>query len=751
MLTKVDQLAHIGRFQILQHRAEGFKRLALLFARNGYGKSTICAVLRSAATQSPRLIAEREHLGNAGIPSATIQFAPAKTVAFNNGSWNSSPPPILLFDQEYVKTHIHVAEEVTTDNRRRMLRVIIGSTGVELARQLDALEKENDELNAQIRTLETSIRKAGPDIRDVETFVNAVAPENIDAKIAEAKRVVRQGQRRSEIVRRPALFELFVGAHPETYLDLLAAGFDGALAAAEIVVSEHIKKHDFDDNARRWLNYGVKHADGEDCPFCDQSLRPSATADALRLLYGAESGAVADRIELACRLTTAALQGQTALDHLHSQNEINFEFWQSVVHLEPFITADSLDIRHCMEVVSWMAAALKQKSAEPARSMDVPSDRAIAWNALLRAMTNYNHKVTATNAAISALKESDAVAGQSNASAETIQLKWEALKKRDDSHYGPLCEKWKVAQRRRGEIAVERTAKQATLRDHTKHMADDYEESINLLLESFGANFRFCQAKANYVGGANVQYCININGHALNVSDSSRKDRPSFKTALSSGDKMSLALALFVTQVKNRTDISDLVIVLDDPFTSQDSGRQFETSARIRELSALAAQVIVLSHDARFLGLIQKDANPTDCSEHQIRLDADRHGVVCAWSAQSELKSDYVRRAERIRGYANTGVHLSGCSATMLASDLRVFMEEYLDQRFPGRFAPRTLLGGMIDAIDECPNDPLHPERLSLREINEFSRPEHHRGTEGPDPTQLQAQCKKIVRIIGTY
>src|SRR3546814_7161390 len=91
-------------------------------------------------------------------------------------------------------------------------------------------------------------------------------------------------------------------------------------------------------------------------------------------------------------------------------------------------------------------------------------------------------------------------------------------------------------------------------------MADDYEDRINSLLECFGANFRFCQAKANYVGEANVQYCININGHALNVSDNSNGSRPSFKTALSSGDKMSLALSLFITQVKNRTDIKDLII-----------------------------------------------------------------------------------------------------------------------------------------------------------------------------------------------
>src|SRR3546814_12917160 len=99
MLTKVERLAHIGRFQTLQHRAEGFKRLALLFARNGYGMSTICAVLRSAATQRPQLISEREHLGKAEIQAATNQFAPPQTIAFKHGSWKCSQHPILNFDK----------------------------------------------------------------------------------------------------------------------------------------------------------------------------------------------------------------------------------------------------------------------------------------------------------------------------------------------------------------------------------------------------------------------------------------------------------------------------------------------------------------------------------------------------------------------------------------------------------------------------------------------------------------------------
>lgn len=88
MLLKIDKLGHIGRFEELRHRAEPMKRLALLFARNGMGKSTLCAVLRSAVAQDAKAIDERVHLGNAGAPMASLEVDGVGTVAFNNGAWN---------------------------------------------------------------------------------------------------------------------------------------------------------------------------------------------------------------------------------------------------------------------------------------------------------------------------------------------------------------------------------------------------------------------------------------------------------------------------------------------------------------------------------------------------------------------------------------------------------------------------------------------------------------------------------------
>ena len=752
MLTKVDRVTHIGRFQVLQHRAEGLRRLALIFARNGFGKSTICAVVRSASTQDPSLIVEREHLGSPGVPAVTLQFDPGGTTAYNNGTWNRTPPPILLFDQDYIRSNVHVAEEVTTDNKRSLLRVIIGAAGVTLTRQLAELDQEATRLNSEIRELESSIRKIAPVVRDIAAFVAAAIPSDLVEKIAAARRVLAQAHRTSEIRRRPDFITLSIGAEPQSYIGLLREGLDGHLEDASGTVTRHLSKHGLGENGRRWLNFGLDHSNGNDCPFCDQDLRESQTIDAFKVLFGPDYKNLSSRLDNAEITTRLALNGQTSLEYFREQNEIGFTFWSSVAEIPPLGFGEGVDWSRNLDALRWMAAALKVKASNPSEPLDVPDDKAEAWCSFLENMNAYNATVEKANTVIWALKEemSEAVAVDVIRCQETLE-KWIALERRSQPELHELCNVWLDKQARRTALTEERSAKQAALRQHTADTASAYESGINDLLEDFGTNFRFCQAKANYVGGANVQYCIDVNGHALNVSDPGKGVRPSFRTVLSSGDKMSLALALFVTQVRSRSDISDLILIFDDPFSSQDAGRQFETSARIRELASSARQAVVLSHDARFLHLIKKDAGDIDCSEHQISLEPDWKGRICAWSSEEEVRSDYVRRAERIRGFAGNGQHLSGCSAPLLASDLRIFLEEYLDLRFPGRFAPRTLLGAMIDEIDASPDDPLYDKRLVLREINEYSRPDHHRGTVSPDPTQLRAQCKKIVKIIGAF
>ena len=51
-----------------------FRKLTLLFAENGRGKTTLCAILRSLQTGQHEFIAERKTLGTSDPPSLQIRL-----------------------------------------------------------------------------------------------------------------------------------------------------------------------------------------------------------------------------------------------------------------------------------------------------------------------------------------------------------------------------------------------------------------------------------------------------------------------------------------------------------------------------------------------------------------------------------------------------------------------------------------------------------------------------------------------------
>src|SRR5690349_839429 len=102
MLLRLDSVEEIGRFAKLNHHAEPFTRLSLIFARNGYGKSTLSAILRSAAENEPNYIAARRRLGATKESRVQTTWAGAKTHAFAGGCWKSCPGTAYIFDEAFV-------------------------------------------------------------------------------------------------------------------------------------------------------------------------------------------------------------------------------------------------------------------------------------------------------------------------------------------------------------------------------------------------------------------------------------------------------------------------------------------------------------------------------------------------------------------------------------------------------------------------------------------------------------------------
>jgi wobble nucleotide-excising tRNase len=98
MLEKIIKIRSVGRF--LDYAASGdvtFRKLTLVYAENGRGKTTLCAILRSLQTGQQEFIAERKTLG-ATVPAFAHLRLNNASYQFSNDAWALTFPDIAIFD-----------------------------------------------------------------------------------------------------------------------------------------------------------------------------------------------------------------------------------------------------------------------------------------------------------------------------------------------------------------------------------------------------------------------------------------------------------------------------------------------------------------------------------------------------------------------------------------------------------------------------------------------------------------------------
>src|SRR5690349_5373275 len=88
-------------------------------------------------------------------------------------------------------------------------------------------------------------------------------------------------------------------------------------------------------------------------------------------------------------------------------------------------------------------------------------------------------------------------------------------------------------------------------------------------------------ASVNNRGGSSANYSVLINQTAVPLAGNGE---PSFRSALSSGDRNTLALAFFFASIEREPALADKIVVIDDPMTSLDDHRTLVTVQEIIQL-----------------------------------------------------------------------------------------------------------------------------------------------------------------------
>jgi wobble nucleotide-excising tRNase len=757
MIEKFLCIKNIGRFRDCKAAGDvAFRKVTLIYAENGRGKTTLCAILRSLQSGRPEPISERRTLG-AKDPSLVQLRLNGTTVSFSNNTWTSVHPDIAIFDSVFVHENVYAGDYVDTEHRKKLYRVIIGEQGVALARRVDELDGQIREANKQINADRTEVERHIPKGLILEDFLKLRPLEDLDAKIRQKNKEIESIEHANEIAAKALLSKIPVPEFPETFETLLAQSLTDISSDAESRVKAHIAKC-MDQRGETWLGQGLGYVRDDRCPFCGQDVATNSLLAAYRAYFKASYTTLNVEIASLEKAIKSSLQGEVILNvqKVVATNQALADFWRQFVpvdvHTLPFeevqTTLDTLASRSL--------ALIKQKASAPLDKVQPDPDFFAAmskFNALIEAISSYNAAMDACNPRIAAQKEL-ALRSDLNSANRDLGLLM-ATKQRFEPEVQEACRKYEKSLKEKSDLEAQKATAKKQLDEYCKDILVKYQGCINEYLDLFDAGFRITNTRHQYTGGTpRSQFQILINEKAIDLGDSrTLPGTPCFRTALSSGDRSALALAFFLASLKHDARIADKIVVFDDPLSSLDRFRRTCTQQLIRQQSKVAHQVIVLSHDPHFLKLVWDGYASMDVKTLQMTRKGD-NTALSEWDVEAETQSEYLKDYNTLLTFYHDG---SGNKAEV-ARSIRTFLEGRLRVEYPRQFAEKDWLGDFTNKIRSADaSSPLNHAKADLAEIEaikDYSKKYHHdqnlrADSEPISDAELRGYVKRALKLAG--
>lgn len=763
MIDKFISIKNIGRFRDCSPRGDvTFRKLTLLYAENGRGKTTLCAILRSLQSGKTEFISERKTLGTNDPASVQIRLG-GNNIAFTNGAWSVTHPDIAIFDSVFIHDNVYAGDYVDHEHRKNLYRVVVGAHGVKLAKEISELDGKIKEANKDVTSKKETVSTTLPNGTAIDAYLAWKPCEDIDTKIQQKTVEITARQRTlekaAEIQSKGLLSKAALPSLPSDFTAILSKQLADVTTDAEARVRAQVTAHKMGNHGETWLSQGLPFLVDDSCPFCGQGIQDNDLIAAYNTHFNAAYKALKQEVaQLGQRIATSI--GEAALGSVQqtlSNNATLVEFWKQFAEIDlPDLPIE--EVKNKYATLYELAMALAQKKQQ---SPIEPVSTDATFQAALDTVTNLQESVAAYSAAIvrcNALISEQKASARQGADIATLKQELsdlEAKKKRFDPSVVQACQEYQTALTSKTSFERQKSTAKDQLDQHCERILQEYESSINAYLDQFNAGFTITNSRHRYTGGTpSSHYQILINDNAVELGDSrTPPGRPSFKTALSSGDRSALALAFFLAALSQDSGLPDKIVVLDDPFTSQDRFRRTCTQQLIRQFASKAKQVVVLSHDPHFLRLIWEGYAVPGIKVLQLRRSSNST-VIGEWDIESDTQSDYMKNYSTLLHFYR---EREGTPLEVVRS-IRPFLEGMLRAHFPGQFQPGEWLGGFIDKIRKADElGGLSHAKSDLPEIeaiNDYSKKYHHEqntsaSSEPLSEDELHGFVKRTLRLVG--
>jgi wobble nucleotide-excising tRNase len=760
MLEKFEFVNKVGLFEDYSHSpGREFGEVTLIYGENGVGKSTLAAILDSLRERNASEIIRRRSLPGDVAPTAAVSVN-GKLYTFNGHDWDDQLPydTLEVFYPGFVTRNVHASIAVDPENRRNLCELVLGRKSVEKVARLAQADGEGRAALTDIKAIEKQLQLLIKQPDTLETFLGLPNDPQIDDHRETVRAELKQVQNRDAILARVLPSAVALPTIDRRAINkLLEKSSEGIGADVAGIVREHIEQH-LDKDGEGWLDYGARHTGTDNkCPFCAQDLAGSSLAAAIRSYFSAEYRAYTAELSLEIEriwdhLSTATFSALR--EAISAQVALSAQWTDEMPIDQPAIAASLAEAKALWTTATGkLELVVARKQAKPLDRIEpaVADEALAAYEKAIAVLGKVNATLSASRKKAEECKL--ALSKADTAEIEQRLRRLENQKTRFEQSAQNLIEKRDALIEKRTKLEGEKSRLKKEIDEHAAKVVGKYQAGINHYLEYFGCDIRIESVEPKFPGGrASVQYTLKAHGHEIELGVSAAG--PCFETVLSEGDKNTLALSFFFARLKDLSDLSGRIVVLDDPVNSLGSSRRILIEGVVRDLRLRGAQVIILTHDERLAAMVWRDKK-LNKDIVSLQVERTRNGSqMLPWDVERATQSEYVEDFLILEDYLEHGgdhKRAAGC--------IRPYLEQRLRYLFPGPpFNTRDNFGTMIAKIRESPPKSrlytLQAKLPELEAINEASLPSHHATNDVPGlqpltPDEVRLFAQKALDILG--
>jgi len=739
VITRVLKLKNVGLFYHgCPNGAVVFGQTTAIYADNARGKSTFSAVLSSCQNSDASHLAARKTIDVSDNPEVELLLDTGAIFRYNEGFWIGKPLNISVFDSEFVERNVYSGFSVRTDQRQKLLEFALGDAIIPLKNLVDDLSRNIKDETTKIRDAENLLSGLASPL-SLEQFISLEPIDNAEEQITEYQRRIDATKNAQNLNARKDPFPVnLVDFDLGPIFEVLLRQLEDIEKTAETTVKAHLAKHG-GHGFENWISHGQKFMDSLECPFCGQSSISLELIAAYKSHFNKAYQDLKDevaKLEMKIKSSLADSLVDSAVA-VATTNAARIEAWKEQLEVFPPILNDSAVRKTLSEVLNMLVPLAQRKHAAPLEPVGTKEDFAAAKLCI----SEINRKLIEYNSAINAisLKIVEFKNGLETENAKFLKNQITMLRasiKKQKPEVVKICEDYKTAINNKEQLEQKKEQTREQIDTQMHETLALYQEGINSILKTFGATFVINRLSTDYrgrVGEPRTQYNLELRNQVVELGvGPDFTSGHNFTTTLSESDKRTLALAFFIARLEQDPAPESKIVVLDDPMSSMDRNRKYQTIRRIASLAIKCKQLIILSHDAYFIQLLRdclRDLKPNSITLKVLEIARveKNYSAFCECNLDEKCESDYYRHRRMVFEYVNG---TSSDNVRDIAKAIRPLLEGYLYRRFP-EYIPQNLMFGKIisDYIATATSEPLSyliPHVKELREINDYASQFHH-------------------------